>query len=286
MSEMPTASRAGNLTPRRPTRRHTVALLHWLTGLLAASALAAAPAGSDPDGWQRTAEIQAVAEAFLHDRAGRSAPNTTFRAGALDSRHRLPRCDRDLEGFLRRGTEMSARTIVGVRCIGSKPWKVYVPVDVIVQAKVLTAARTLPKGHYLTRADVSVAERDVSRLTSGFYSNPAELTGLRLKQPVIAGRLITPSVLEAERLVRRGQTVTLTVASGGLSIRMAGKALMDGAKNQRIRVENLSSGRIVEGVVRSPEHVEVLISAADNFSQASAKGSRRQADNQLSNNDR
>jgi flagella basal body P-ring formation protein FlgA len=34
---------------------------------------------------------------------------------------------------------------------------------------------------------------------------------------------------------------------------------MDGAVDQRIRVENTVSHRIVEGLVRSPEYVEVLV---------------------------
>lgn len=284
MRETSAISCAGNLTPDQPARRRLVAAVPRLASLIAVLIWPQAPAGAGD--WHATADIQLAAEAFLKTRAGGSAPDTAFRAGTLDSRHRLPRCGRELEGFLRRGTEIGARTIVGVRCAGPKPWKVYVPVDATVTVPVLIAARTLPKGHFLTSSDVSIAERDVARMTAGFYSDPAELSGLRLKQPVVAGRLITPAVLAREQLIRRGQSVTLTVASGGLSIRMSGKALMDGAKNQRIRVENLSSGRIVEGVVRSAEHVEVLVSTADNFSRATAKGLRPGADNRLSNNDR
>lgn len=40
---------------------------------------------------------------------------------------------------------------------------------------------------------------------------------------------------------------------------MIGTALMDGAIGQRIRVENVNSGRVVEGIVRSREVVEVLV---------------------------
>jgi flagella basal body P-ring formation protein FlgA len=66
-------------------------------------------------------------------------------------------------------------------------------------------------------------------------------------------------MLEAQIMVRRGQSVTLLVRNDALNIRMAGKALMDGAVDQRIRVENTGSRRVVEGFVRSPEYVEVLV---------------------------
>jgi len=53
--------------------------------------------------------------------------------------------------------------------------------------------------------------------------------------------------------------VTLRAQTNALQIRVAGKALMDGALGQRIRVQNTASGRVVEGLVRSAELVEVLV---------------------------
>jgi flagella basal body P-ring formation protein FlgA len=39
---------------------------------------------------------------------------------------------------------------------------------------------------------------------------------------------------------------------------MPGRALSDGLINQRIKVENLSSGKIVEGIARSQQVVEII----------------------------
>ena len=171
---------------------------------------------------------------------------------------------------------------MGVRCSGTKPWKVYVPVDVIVTAKVLVASRTLPRGHMLTATDLAVEERDVTRAVSGYITDPAQILGQRLKAQLLSGRMLTPSLLEADKLVRRGQSVTLTVNNSGVAIRMAGKALGDGALNQRIRVENLNSGRIVEGIVRSRENVEVLMATPTRFIHASPKVSPNTADTRTS----
>ena len=275
-----------NLTPcwqrrhefdaRRRDRRWLVAVLALLSG----HALAADTA------WHPTADIAATAESYLQQRVGNTADRTTAQAAALDPRHRLARCDRPLEAFLRPGARISARTVVGVRCTGSKPWKLYVPVNVVVTREVLIAKRTLPRGHLLTAADFTVESRDVSRLLSGYVSDPDALVGQKLKTQLIAGRLLTPSMLEADAAVRRGQTVTIIATSGGIAVRMSGKALMDGALNQRIRVQNLNSGRVVEGIVRSREHVEVLLPAVTSIFHATPKVSPPMADMRLSNNDR
>ncbi len=236
--------------------------------------------------WHSNGDIQATAEAHVLGLTRSSGNRTTVKAGALDPRHRLPRCDRKLDSFMRRGSDVGSRTIVGVECRGTKPWKIYVPVDVVVLARVFTARRTLPRGHLLTADDLAVDERDVSRMRSGYITSVDELVGQRLRQSVIAGRTVTPSMLEADRIVAKGQTVTLLATQGGLKVSMTGKALSDGALGQRIRVENVNSGRVVEGIVRSREHIEIVLPQNSSFSTAKPKGSPTSADTRVSNNDR
>lgn len=252
-----TSNTVGKLTPRKIGRRHFDAL--WLVALL----LCAAKLPAQTANWHPVDDIATTAEQFLGQRVGEST-NTTVR-GMVDTRLRLGACDRALEGFMRAGTRVSAKTIVGVRCPGSKPWKVYVPVEVVVRTQVWIASRTLPRGHLLTKEDIKPEERDVARMNQGYITEINQLLGQRMKSSVLAGRAITDQLVEADDLVSRGQTVTLAVMSGNINIRMRGKALSDGGLNERIRVENLNSGRVVEGVVRSPEVVEVLVSQTGNF---------------------
>lgn len=240
---------------------------------------------SQPD-WQSNRQIAATAESFIQTRIGTAAGRTTAKAAMLDSRHRMAKCDVPLIAFLRRGMEIKARTVVGVRCDGSKPWKIYVPVDVFVTATVLVSRMTLPRGHILSADDLVEEQRDVSRLLSGYVTDKKQALGQILKTQLIAGKILTPRMLQASIAIRRGQSVTLTVGNGSYGISTSGTALMDGALNQRIRVENNASGRIVEGIVRSREHVEVLVSGNNHFFNAEPKVSPPVADTGFSNNDR
>ena len=58
-----------------------------------------------------------------------------------------------------------------------------------------------------------------------------------------------------------GELASLNPADGSViaRVRMAGRALTDGLINQRVRVQNLSSGRIVEGIARSEQVVEIIL---------------------------
>ena len=259
--------RVGKLTGHPACRRKIDASLRRSTASCAALLfiLAAASAGADTTGFTPTADIERAAADFVREQVGDYAGNTSVVASQLDSRLRLARCDRALEAFLRPGETIDNRTNVGVRCTGSSPWKVYIPVDLVVTKRVLMPRQSVSRGHILSEHDLVAVERDVSRLRRGYFTDIKRLVGQKARQSLVAGQIITPSMIEADTLIRRGQTVTLSVANDRLNIRMAGKALSDGALHQRIRVENVNSGRIVEGIVRSREHVEVLVAGGDNF---------------------
>lgn len=231
--------------------------LFWLLTLVVAAggAMASGTAG----GTQPVSDITGAAENYLRQRLEGSGRQVTPRAGRLDPRLQLPLCDTTLQGYLRPGSKIDSRTVVGVRCSGSQPWKVYVPVDVIELRTVLVARRSLPRDHLLVAGDLAAEERDVSRIMGGYVADPEFVVGQRLKRRVVSGSVIAPSMLQEQIVVQRGQMVTLVVRDSALNISMAGTALMDGALNQRIRVENSTSDRIVEGIVRSPQYVEVLV---------------------------
>ncbi len=178
----------------------------------------------------------------------------------LDKRLKLAKCGHALEGFLpNHVTELRRNTIVGVRCAGPKPWKIYVPVHMAVYRQVLVTVRPLHRGDVITASDVRIDERDVATLHSAYLTDLEQLASKVLRRSVAEGTLVTIDLLNAERIIRRGQSVTLIVQRSGLKIRMAGTALMDGTVNQRIRVENSSSKRVVEGIVRSHQLVEVVL---------------------------
>jgi len=73
----------------------------------------------------------------------------------------------------------------------------------------------------------------------------------------MAGSILVADMLAADPVVVHGQQVTLVAALGGLEVRAPGRVLNDGAVAARVRVQNLSSQRIVEGVVETADTVRV-----------------------------
>ncbi len=214
---------------------------------------APALAGHDHD------DIRRVAEAAAAKRMAVSAGRVEAVAQDLDSRLRLAKCDVPLSAELPYDVGRKTRVTAEVRCTGSQPWKIYVPVNLQVWQRVLVAAGPLQRGRLLTEGDMILAERSVTEQARGFMLKPAQAAGYRLKRDLSEGDVITPGVIVAPPLIERGQDVVLEARAGALNVRMAGVALEDGLAGDIITVENRESGRKVEGVVRSGKTVEVLL---------------------------
>ena len=131
--------------------------------------------------------------------------------------------------------------------------------EALAAGRAVVAVRSLPRDHVLGAEDLVTEERDVSRLPRGYVADASRLLGRRLSRPVTSGSVLTPSMIEEQTIVRRGQSVTLVVRNGGFNVAMAGTALADGVQGERIRVRNEASDRVVEGLVRSSQQVEVLL---------------------------
>ena len=99
--------------------------------------------------------------------------------------------------------------------------------------------------------------RDISAHQLGYITDPQRVIGQSLTRSVLAGAVLGEGVLRTEALVARGQRVSLAAGGPGIRIRMAGIALADGARGQRIRARNMTSGRIVEGIVIDAETLRI-----------------------------
>ena len=225
-------------------------------GLASAFAAGAAPA--------EDAQLQDVAqlETLAKSQAERQFPPLTdrqrFSVGPIDARLKLARCSLPPQASVGPGQHMHDRVMVELRCPGTPAWHIYVPVRIVGTTTVTLAARAIVTGAVLTARDVRTEQRDVSELPPGYMDDPTVAIGLTASRPISSGAVITNQYLVAAKAVQRGQEVTLVADIGSMSVRMAGRALSDCLINQRVKVENLSSGKIVEGIARSEQVVEII----------------------------
>lgn len=203
--------------------------------------------------------IRAAAHDYVESRLADIAGRVEVETSALDSRLKLTACERPLEAFLPSGRVAPGNLTVGVRCSGAQPWSLYVPVQVKLMRPVAVLVRTLTRGAIIDRDDFTLKEQDTASLRAGFIDDPELLVGMRLKHSLSAGSVISNRHLDRPSVVRRGDRVVLEAGARGFIVRMQGKALEDAAAGDRVRVENLSSSRVVEGRVTSDGRVRIQL---------------------------
>lgn len=206
---------------------------------------------------QPIAEIQAAAEAFVRSRLPASRAKQFVSAAKLDPRLRVDRCEQPLQAFSQSETTLGGRVTVGVRCPAANPWTLYVPVSVEVEIPVLVLRRALARRARVAPIDVEPQTRRLPGTAANFIEDATSLQGHRLKRSLPAGTALTVEMLTPDVLVRRGQQVTLIAARGGIEIRAQGHAVTEGGVDDRVRVQNVTSLKIVEGVVESDTVVRV-----------------------------
>ncbi len=225
----------------------------WLLCLL----ILAATTRAGNDTTESHQRIREAARAHVLARADQLPGQIEVKIARLDPRLRLRRCERPLETYDSPNGLRPGRNVVGVRCTGQHPWKLYVTVDIATLQPVVVAARPLARGQQVSAADLRIEQRDTARLHQAFYTQIHDLVGQRARRQIAAGRILHPGLLERRRLVRRGGTVQIVVQRGPLQVRMQGKALQNGALGDRIRVRNQASGREITGEVIAAGTVRV-----------------------------
>lgn len=213
-----------------------------ITVLLALTSAAVAPA-SAAGAWQPVEAIRAAALSTLP--AGSEGETT------LDSALRLPACGQALVA------QPTATSTVEVSCPDAGGWRLFVPVKVRRNQTVLILNRGIAAGETIGVADITTAQRDAARIAGAALADPAAAVGRVARRTLAAGSLLSANDLVAQRLIRRGDSVSLVSRRGGVEVRVAGKALSDAGENERVSVENLSSRKIVQGTVAASGDVFV-----------------------------
>jgi flagella basal body P-ring formation protein FlgA len=225
--------------------------------LLIACLAATQTLGSD---LQDIAQLEGLAKSAAAALLPPPTDRQRLQVGPIQPNLQLHRCENAVQSGIAPGLRAPGRILVELRCEGrpGAAWHLYVPVRIVGTSPVVIAAHALVVGMVLTAKDMTVEQRDITALPPGYLNDPNIAVGLTASRAISGGTVLTNQQLLGTRAVQRGQTVTLIADRGGMSVRMAGRALSDGLINQRIRVENLSSGKIVEGIARSEQVVEII----------------------------
>ncbi len=175
--------------------------------------------------------------------SGHSLKSASISFVNLPEGYQLPTCDKTI-------TIIYARTLKpgrnGVQLVCKQPfWQQNISFRLHWLRKVAYFARPVVSKQALTLEDIHLVKQDVGTLNHGYFLDKKVLVGMLARRQFTAGTQITPSMLNPKTVVNRGETVVIRMYKPHIKIEVSGTAMSDGYLQQKIRVRNNSSKKIL-----------------------------------------
>jgi flagella basal body P-ring formation protein FlgA len=175
----------------------------------------------------------------------------------LDSQLKLPECTEPLEAFTTTDSIKAGRTSIGIRCNAEKKWSIFTSAVIKVYETVIVLSRPVQRGETITRQHLATEKRDVSKFRGDFITQVEQVENKQAARYTQAGTILGLRSFIEPRLIKRGDKIIISAIQPAFAIRMNGVAMMDGTKDQLIRIKNENSGRVINATVIEPGLVSV-----------------------------
>jgi flagellar basal body P-ring formation protein FlgA len=190
--------------------------------------------------------------------AGLEGARIEVELGELDPRLNLAPCQQ-IEPYLPTGVPALGRTRVGLRCVvGSKLWRVTLPVTVQVWSTALVTTEALPAGTVLGPQHLKSAEVDLTADVGAAVTVQADAVGRTLLRALAPGSALRATDLKARQWFAAGETVRVVAMGAGWQVAVEGQAMNPGIEGQAVRVRT-DSGRMITGRPVADRQVEMSL---------------------------
>ena len=147
--------------------------------------------------------------------------------------------------------------LLAVEVEGKEATRVWVPAEIRVFGEVVVTSHPLAHYEAITSEDVRLERRELSSLSTRAFARIEEVVGRQASHAIAVNEILTPSMVEMPRVVRRGSAVTLVYETSGLKVETPGRAVEGGKVGDIIQVKTPSSDKVLEGQILDAHTVRV-----------------------------
>ena len=192
-------------------------------------------------------DLEATAQDFLKDQIELGENEILdFEVQPINSKKEISICEGELNLSIASGKIRKNNTIK-IQCVSqTTPFSVYVVIKAVIKRPYVTVTENVPKDTVLTQELLTINYMD-KFLDKGTSFNQIEpLIGIKTKRNLRPGQAIQKNQI---CVVCNGSLVTIEARNSLLSVKTDGQVLQDGSFNDKIKVKNLKSGKIVQATV-------------------------------------
>jgi flagella basal body P-ring formation protein FlgA len=135
--------------------------------------------------------------------------------------------------------------------------KIIVPAYIEIWDDVLLTAKPLGRGQPITPDCIKTVRMNLAKAPKNAILSKERVMGRRAKRSIGANRILCRNQVEVLPVVKRGDLVQVVARSTALNISTKGMARESGGPGERIRVQNMSSKRIIYAQILDAQTVQV-----------------------------
>ncbi|WP_319557823.1 flagellar basal body P-ring formation chaperone FlgA [Thiomicrorhabdus sp.] len=181
-------------------------------------------------------------------------PKIEFRT--LSENLKLPKCSDEPQISDRNPDVYAGRMTLSLSC-QNPAWRIFIPVKVEGDLQVVVATQGILKNAVIEQQDVAYQYRPFKEVPRDSNVSLEQAIGMRAKQNIGAGKILTLNYLSPPYWVRKNQPITLVSNLNGIEVKAAGTALEDGVEKETVTVKNAGSGKQLKGIVIAPNTVYI-----------------------------
>lgn len=123
--------------------------------------------------------------------------------------------------------------------------------------RVFMSRTAFRKDYVLRQGDIYPTLMETGRIPKGVIREEGRIIGKPIIRSIVPNVPITDAMVSETPIVKRGRTVVLCVESSGFSIRAVGETRQDASVGDYVKAMNLSSKKIVTGLLVDEDTVRV-----------------------------
>jgi flagella basal body P-ring formation protein FlgA len=131
--------------------------------------------------------------------------------------------------------------------------RIFVPAEARAWQQQIVIAKPLSTKQVITDADVTERRTLVDHVADDTLLVRGQIVGQMASRELKPGTVVTARLVDAVQLVRTGQYVTIESQSGGIRLKIVGKALDPGTLGQTVRVRNEATREVIQATVTGPQ---------------------------------
>lgn len=236
--------------------QHFPAALFFLSASLLNSTIVQADNLSHKQESQPLDTLYNMVRSHLKQKTDQKVYNAQIDIREFSRRLQLPKCQEALVLEDKAPEKLYGRMTLRLIC-PTPEWKVYVTATVEGDVPVVMTTKAILKQAVIHKDDVKLELIPYQKTKTGALIDIESAINMRAKRGIAPNSILTVRQLQPPYLVFEDNNVTIITYIGKIKVESVGKALKDGIKNQQIPVENLTSKKIIKGIVIAPNTVVV-----------------------------